>query len=136
MKTHSPVLVNEALLISEELNRTAILLKEAWRDGIQEAWNSYYQDKNKTHVERILRGLHDNMRVKPESLSEISFHQTFGAEIFEGEVWFQRYLKTDDEVCLCQAFDFYYGIYRKISTSLENLKMVHLENVSPKLLST
>jgi FKBP12-rapamycin complex-associated protein len=34
MKTHSPVLVNEALLISEELNRTAILLKEAWKEGI------------------------------------------------------------------------------------------------------
>ena len=74
MKTHSPTLVNEALLISEELKRTAILLKESWKEGILEAWNSYYQDKNKAHVERILRGLHDNMRVKPESLSEISFH--------------------------------------------------------------
>lgn len=42
MKTHSPTLVNEALLISEELNRTAILLKESWKEGILEAWNSYY----------------------------------------------------------------------------------------------
>lgn len=88
MKSHSHILVNEALLISEELNRTAILLKESWKEGIQEAWNSYTQDKNKAHVERILRGLHDNMRVAPESLSEISFHQTYGAEIFEAEAWF------------------------------------------------
>lgn len=88
MKTHSPVLVNEALIISEELNRTAILLKESWKEGIQEAWSSYFQDKNKAHVERILRGLHDNMRAKPESLSEISFHQTYGQEIFEAEAWF------------------------------------------------
>jgi FKBP12-rapamycin complex-associated protein len=42
MKTHSPTLVNEALLISEELNRTAILLKESWKEGIYEAWNTYY----------------------------------------------------------------------------------------------
>ena len=41
MKTNRPVLVNEALIISEELNRTAILLKEAWKEGIQEAWNTY-----------------------------------------------------------------------------------------------
>lgn len=41
MKKHSPILVNEALIISEELNRTAILLKEAWREGIQEAWTSF-----------------------------------------------------------------------------------------------
>ena len=34
MKTNRPVLVNEALIISEELNRTAILLKEAWKEGI------------------------------------------------------------------------------------------------------
>lgn len=88
MKTNRPVLVNEALIISEELNRTAILLKEAWKEGIQEAWNTYVQDKNKFHVDRILRGLHDNMRIKPESLSEISFHQTYGQEINEAESWF------------------------------------------------
>ncbi|CAD8184910.1 unnamed protein product [Paramecium octaurelia] len=136
MKKHSPILVNEALIISEELNRTAILLKEAWREGIQEAWTSFSQDKNKTHVERILRGLHDNMRVKLESLSEISFHQTYGQEIFEAEAWLQRYLRTEDQVCLCVAFDIYTRIYHKVQKSLEKMKKVHLENVSPKLLAT
>ncbi|CAD8130881.1 unnamed protein product [Paramecium sonneborni] len=101
MKKHSPILVNGALIISEELNRTAILLKEAWREGIQEAWTSFSYDKNKTHLERILRGLHDNMRVKLESLSEIQFHQTYGQEIFEAEAWQQRHLRTEDQVCLC-----------------------------------
>ncbi|CAD8129655.1 unnamed protein product [Paramecium sonneborni] len=118
MKKHSPILVNEALIISEELN-------QAWREGIQEAWTSFSQDKNKTHVERILRGLDDNMRVKLESLSQISFRQTYGQQIFEAEAWLQRYLRTEDQVCLCD-----------LSQSLEKMKKDHLKNVSPKLLAT
>lgn len=35
-----------------------------------------------------LLGLHETMRNAPESQSEMSFHQTFGSDIFEAESFF------------------------------------------------
>lgn len=136
IKSHSSNLVSEAILISEELIRTSILLKELWFEGIEEAWKFYYNDKNIDGVIKVLLGLHEKMKNKPESLSEIAFHQNFGAEIGDAEAWFQHYMKTKDEISIHQAFDIYYQIYKKIIPKIENLKIVHLENVSPKLLQT
>ena len=136
IKSHSSNLVSEAILISEELIRTSILLKELWFEGIEEAWKFYYNDKNIDGVIKVLLSLHEKMKNKPESLSEIAFHQNFGAEISDAEAWFQHYMKTKDEISLHQAFDIYYQIYKKIIPKIENLKIVHLENVSPKLLQT
>lgn len=123
-------------MISEELIRTSILLKEQWYEGIEEAWKNFSNDKNIDVVLKILNGLHEKMKNKPESLSEIAFHQNFGAEIASAGTWLEHYSKTKEDICLHQAFDIYYQLYRKINTKLENLKTVHLENVSPKLLQT
>ena len=54
MKKNSPVLVEQAMLISDELNRTAILLKELWHDGIEEAWKNFSTEKNTKNVIKIL----------------------------------------------------------------------------------
>jgi len=63
------------LLISSELNRTAILLKEQWLEGIKEAWDRYTIDKGSyENLIKIMTGLHEMMKPQPESLSEISFH--------------------------------------------------------------
>lgn len=86
IERHSPMLVKEALLISEELNRTAILLKEQCLDCIKEGWESYQNDKgvHKNFV-NILTGLHELINKHAESSSEISFHQNFGGELAEAE---------------------------------------------------
>lgn len=136
LKKHSENMVREAILISEELIRTAILLKEQWHEGIEEAWKYYSSDKNTDAVIKTLTGLHAVMREKPESLSEISFHQNFRAEINEAEAWLRQYEKNREDICLNQAFDIYCQIYRKISLSIDNLKKVHLQNVAPRLLET
>ena len=135
MKNHSKRLVDEAMIISEELIRTAILLKELWHEGIEEAWKAYSSDKNINAVLKILFGLHEKMEGSPESLSEITFHQSFRLELEEAKGWLHRYFDSKDEICLNQAFDIYYHVYRKINTKLEKLKVVHLDNVSPKLLA-
>ncbi len=74
MKKISPKLVEEASLISDELNRTAILLKELWHEKIEEAWKLHYTDKNIELVKKTLLDLHESMKTPPESLSEINFH--------------------------------------------------------------
>ena len=55
MKKNSPVLVEQAMLISDELNRTAILLKELWHDGIEEAWKNYSTEKNTKNVINVIK---------------------------------------------------------------------------------
>ena len=61
-------------MISEELIRSAILLKEMWSEGIEEAWKHYSTDKNFEATLRVINSLHDKMKEKPESLNEVSFH--------------------------------------------------------------
>jgi serine/threonine-protein kinase mTOR len=56
------------------LIRTAILLKEIWNEGIEEAWKHYSTDKNFEATLRTLNSLHDRMRENPESSNEITFH--------------------------------------------------------------
>ena len=46
MRTHSPVLVEQALLVGQELIRVAILWVEMWHEGLEEASRHYYGDKN------------------------------------------------------------------------------------------
>ena len=38
MSTFNPIMVSQSVKISEELIRTAILLVEMWKEGIEEAW--------------------------------------------------------------------------------------------------
>lgn len=46
MKSHSPTLVQQALLIADELNRSAILMKEKWHEGIENAWKDHHSNEN------------------------------------------------------------------------------------------
>jgi len=90
-------------------------------------------------MRKILESHYDMMRkivVKPESQSEIAFLQNFGAELFEAEAWLRRFVKTEDEMYLSQAFNIYYYVYVRIGQKLDNIKIIYLENVSPKLVST
>ena len=45
MRQQSPILVQEALLISNELIRFSILWKEKWRRGLNDAYR-HYLDKD------------------------------------------------------------------------------------------
>ena len=46
MREHSPVLVEQALLVSNELIRIAILWHEMWHEGLEEASRLYFTEHN------------------------------------------------------------------------------------------
>lgn len=46
MRIHSPLLVEQALLVSQELIRVAILWHEMWHEGLEEASRLYFGDRN------------------------------------------------------------------------------------------
>lgn len=59
MRDHSPTIVEQALLVSQELIRVAILWHELWHEGLEEASRLYYTEKNPEGMIAILEPLHE-----------------------------------------------------------------------------
>jgi FKBP12-rapamycin complex-associated protein len=59
MRIHSAKLVDQALLVSQELIRVAILWHEMWHEGLEEASRLYFGDKNIEAMFTTLEPLHN-----------------------------------------------------------------------------
>lgn len=59
MRDHSAALVEQALLVSQELIRVAILWHELWHEGLEEASRLFYGDHNIDAMFATLEPLHD-----------------------------------------------------------------------------
>ena len=58
MRMHSAELVEQALLVSQELIRVAILWHEMWHEGLEEASKQYFTDQNIEGMFATLEPLH------------------------------------------------------------------------------
>jgi FKBP12-rapamycin complex-associated protein len=76
LRQHSPVLVEQAQLVSQELIRVAILWHEMWHEALEEASRMYFGEQNVEGMLNVLAPLHAIMeRQGAETLQEISFVQ-------------------------------------------------------------
>jgi len=135
MMIHSATLVNQALLVSQELIRVAILWHEMWHEGLEEASRLYFGNHNIEGMFATLQPLHQMLEKGPETMREISFNQGFGRDLSEALDWCRKYIKTKDINDLNQAWDLYYTVFRKINKQLPQLTSLELKYVSPKLLN-
>ncbi|KAG5519205.1 hypothetical protein PMAC_002293 [Pneumocystis sp. 'macacae'] len=135
IRNHSALLVEQALLVSHELIRVAILWHEQWHEGLEEASRLYFGDHNIEAMFNILEPLHEMLERGPETLREISFHQAFSRDLQEAREWCAKYRKTGEIGDLNQAWDLYYQVFRKITKQLPQLTTLELQYVSPKILS-
>ena len=136
MREHYPKLVDDVrriqtLLIVGELIRSSVLWKEAWHEAITDASQFYFSNKDLQGMIALLKPLHEQLNAGPETMSEISFYQTFAAELKEAESWLLRYERSRQEIDIQQAWTIYYSVYIKLNKM--NLKEIDLLNVSPKL---
>ncbi|CCI39855.1 unnamed protein product [Albugo candida] len=135
-------LVEEALLVSRELIRIAILWHEMWHEGLEEASRLYFGERDVAGMVEVLEPLHQMMENGPETLREVSFQQAFGRELREAYEWLQRFLaantntggKVHNESDLNRAWDLYYHVFRRINKQLPQLTTLELQYVSPNLL--
>ncbi|CAG9838013.1 unnamed protein product [Diabrotica balteata] len=134
MSEHSPTLVRQALMASEELIRVAILWHEIWHEGLEEASRLYFGERNVEGMLRILEPLHTMTHRGPETLKETSFTQAYGRDLGEAYEWCQRYRISGNIRDLNQAWDLYYHVFRRISRQLPQLTSLELQYVSPNLL--
>ena len=153
VQRHSPQLVREAVLVSRELIRVAILWHELWYEALEEASRYYFNLHNPLAMIAELRPLHELVKRigqdEEPTLREIAFYQAFARDLQIAQEWTNRYevrcgaqnvegksdLLGHPSEDLNQAWDIYYAIFTKIRKQLGHLTTLELANVAPKLLS-
>ncbi|XP_076166943.1 serine/threonine-protein kinase Tor isoform X1 [Ptiloglossa arizonensis] len=134
MCEHSPTLVQQAMMASDELIRVAILWHELWHEGLEEASRLYFGERNVQGMFDTLEPLHAMLERGPQTLKETSFNQAYGRDLMEAQEWCHRYKTSCNVRDLNQAWDLYYHVFRRISRQLPRLTSLELQYVSPKLL--
>ncbi|XP_069466036.1 serine/threonine-protein kinase mTOR isoform X2 [Ambystoma mexicanum] len=134
MCEHCNALVQQAIMVSEELIRVAILWHEMWHEGLEEASRLYFGERNVKGMFAVLEPLHAMMERGPQTLKETSFNQAYGRDLMEAQEWCRKYMKSGNVKDLTQAWDLYYHVFRRISKQLPQLTSLELQYVSPKLL--
>ena len=97
MSAHSPTLVEQALMCSEELIRVAILWHEQWHEGLEEASRIYFGERNIKGMFDTLEPLHAMLDRGPQTLKETSFYQAYARDLTEALEWCTHYrvIKTN-----------------------------------------
>ena len=72
-----PVLIEQAQIISNELNRSAILLCEVWKEAIEEASRIYFEKNEPQAMYQYIIPFHKDMEKAPETMNEIAFYQGY-----------------------------------------------------------
>ncbi|XP_074653906.1 serine/threonine-protein kinase mTOR-like [Tubulanus polymorphus] len=134
MCEHSNTLVQQAMLVSEELIRVAILWHELWHEGLEEASRLYFGERNMKGMFLTLEPLHSMMERGPQTLKETAFQHAYGRDLMEAQEWCKKYQRSGNVKDLTQAWDLYYHVFRRISKQLPQLTSLELQYVSPKLL--
>jgi len=133
MRQHSPTLAEQAMMVSQELIRVAILWQEMWHEGLEEASRLYFGDHNVDAMLQTLAPLHHMIDKGAETVREMSFCQAFGHDLQEALDWCKRFTRTSKEDDIRHAWDLYYHVFRRINKLLPGLTTLDLQYVSPKL---
>eukprot|EP01122_Echinamoeba_exundans_P010671 TRINITY_DN4046_c0_g1_i4.p1 TRINITY_DN4046_c0_g1~~TRINITY_DN4046_c0_g1_i4.p1 ORF type:complete len:2948 (+),score=528.09 TRINITY_DN4046_c0_g1_i4:172-9015(+) len=136
MRQHSSPLVDQALLVSRELIRVAILWPEMWYEGLEDASRLYFGERNVDGMLATLAPLHKSLEAGAETPSEASFQSAFGRELGEAHEWCKKYMLSRNDADINRAWDLYYHVFRRINKQLPVMTTLELKNVSPLLLSS
>lgn len=135
MRKLYPNIVEQAGLVSQELIRCAIIWIEMWHEGLEEASKVYFGQHNISSMLNILAPLHAMMK-RTETLREVSFVQSYGRDLQEAYEWCRSYQRTGDEQDINQAWELYYGVFKRLNALLfqqQAMAALELQYVSPKL---
>lgn len=156
LKQHSKALIEQALLVSQELIRVAILWQEVWHESLEEASRLYFGEGNIQGMLDTLFPLHHILQLGPMTHRETSFLNAYGAELNEAWQCISNYSiimkekgqviptfgatirkasgqNTQEETLLHQAWDLYYNVFKKINNELTTITSLELQFVSPAL---
>lgn len=148
-KTHRDI-VTQSAVMSEELNRVAVLSHEFWYDRIEEASKLFYGEHRIDRMIECLQPLHDALNeANHETDMEKEFVDEFGADLasaYRGcEEWLELTKRISNEQAISEAqqeecrqvienaWTRYFDVFRKIQKKQATLVTLHLNAASPKL---
>ena len=164
LKKHSFALVGDALMVSSELIRVAILWLELWHEGLEDASRLYFGEGNVSGMLDVLLPLHETLERGPSTKREQDFHRNFGEDLAEAHSFVKEYMrlvtrdggvipkhggfmpsnqpdglsnvrqKAEAEAALNHSWDLYYTVFRRINKQLPGLTTLELSHCSPALL--
>jgi serine/threonine-protein kinase mTOR len=134
MRSHSATLVEQALLVSQELVRVAILWNEEWFEGIEEAARLYFVEHDIDGMFAQLDHLHETLEKGPETLKEVSFYQAHARDLNDARNYGRKYRQTHEEGDLNTAWEYYYKVMKVLRKQVPSMNSLDLQYVSPKLL--
>lgn len=121
MSDHSPELVKQALMCSEELIRVAILWHEQWHEGLEEASRLYFGEMNVNGMFDTLDPLHAMLERGPQTLKETSFYQAYARDLNEANEWCQHYKVCD--ICLKYNFQNFNFVFLHFTDVQQNTRL-------------
>lgn len=158
LKAHSSALVEEALMVSSELIRVAILWLETWHEGLEDASRLYFGEQNVSGMLDLLLPLHEQLEKGPETRREVEFIKSFGQDLASAHKHIKDYMRLataggsgiptgpvqntydrsvhqseEAETAINKAWDIYYTVFRRINKQLPSLTKLELDQCSPAL---
>jgi len=162
LRSHSSALVEEALMVSSELIRVAILWLETWHEGLEEASRLYFGEGNVSGMLDLLLPLHEKLEKGAETQRESEFIKTFGSDLAQADQHLKDYIRLfneggeniptgsnssssydgqgrhirqneEAETAMNKAWDIYYTVFRRINKQLPALTKLELSDCSPAL---
>ncbi len=134
MRTHSPRLVEQALMVRDELIGASVVLHELWYEALEDAAGLFYSNENVSGMLKRLAPLHASlMQSTMETRHQVSFQQEFGADLQEAFGLCENYKLSRDMVDLNDAWECYARVYYKLKKRIPKLRKLQLEHVSPLL---
>ncbi len=162
LRSHSSALVEEALMVSSELIRVAILWLETWHEGLEEASRLYFGEGNVSGMLDLLLPLHEKIEKGADTRRESEFINSFGADLTQAHQHIKDYVRLISEggdkiptgpnsssgcgpsgrhirqnekaeTAMNKAWDIYYTVFRRINKQLPALTKLELLDCSPAL---
>eukprot|EP00471_Norrisiella_sphaerica_P000306 CAMPEP_0184486668 /NCGR_PEP_ID=MMETSP0113_2-20130426/8143_1 /TAXON_ID=91329 /ORGANISM="Norrisiella sphaerica, Strain BC52" /LENGTH=1615 /DNA_ID=CAMNT_0026868649 /DNA_START=27 /DNA_END=4875 /DNA_ORIENTATION=+ len=136
MRQHDPMLVEQALLVSRELIRVAILWHEQWQEAIEEASRMWFDEKNfRAMYTQTLLPLHKKLLAGPRTVHEQQFVAKFGQLLHMANERCKDYAEHERPDDMKRAWDYYSTAFRKMTKDIQKMTNLELHQVSPKLLT-
>jgi FKBP12-rapamycin complex-associated protein len=152
LKEHSSGLVEEALMVSSELIRVAILWLETWHEGLEDASRLYFVEGNVSGMLDILLPLHEKVESGGETMLELDFLRSYGHDLVSAHMHIKDYIRLvvdeggcsvpsarhhrqseEAEAAMNRAWDIYYTFFRRVNKQLPSLTSLELSQCSPAL---
>ncbi|KAG9096449.1 phosphatidylinositol kinase- protein kinase tor1, partial [Ceratobasidium sp. 370] len=133
MRAQNNILVEEALSVSQELIRVAILWPEMWHEGLEEASRLYFTERDPEGMIAVLEPLHSQLEKGANTTRERSFLQAFGEQLAQAREHTRAYQAYGNVRDLTAAWDVYYVVFKRIERQLAAMPVLDLQFASPIL---